>query len=62
MRTAFEGRLQQYESNLETEREANLKLRGEQADAFEKAQSERAIEARDTVGALVADLEQRGGR
>jgi hypothetical protein len=59
LRTAFEGRLQQYESNMETEREEGLKQRGAQAEAFEKAQSERAVEARDAVGALTADLEQR---
>ncbi len=59
MRTAFEGRLQQYESNLETERAEGLKLRGDQAEAFQKAQTERADEARQLIGGLETELKQR---
>ncbi|HEY4809926.1 MAG TPA: hypothetical protein VIH71_02605 [Solirubrobacteraceae bacterium] len=59
IRTGFESRLQGYESNLETEREEGLRLRGEQAEMFQAAQAERTAEARDAVGRLTADLEQR---
>jgi VIT1/CCC1 family predicted Fe2+/Mn2+ transporter len=59
MRTAFEGRLQQYESNLETERAEGLKLRGDQAETFQKAQAERADEARQLIGSLETELKQR---
>src|ERR1700733_5325119 len=59
IRTGFESRLQGYESNLETEREEGLRLRGEQAEMFQAAQAERTAEARDAVGRLTAALEQR---
>jgi uncharacterized protein YeeX (DUF496 family) len=59
LKTGFEQRLQGYESNLETEREEGLRLRGEQAEAFQAAQSERASTAGERIDTIVNDLEQR---
>jgi hypothetical protein len=57
MRTSFEGRLRGYESNLETEREEGLRLRGEQAQAFQEAQADRAAKANASIEEAKAELD-----
>jgi hypothetical protein len=57
IRTGFEQRLQGYESNLETEREEGLRLRGEQAAAFQNAEAERAAKAEEQLSGSRSNLE-----
>jgi len=57
--TQFKDRLQTYETNLETERQESLKLRAEQAEAFERAQTERVEKANANIAAVEQELRER---
>ncbi len=57
--TTFKERLQGYESNLETERAEGLRQRGEQVEAFQAAQVERASRAEEILAGFETDLRNR---
>lgn len=57
--TTFKERLQGYETNLETERGEGLKQRGEQAEAFQAAQAERASRAEQILAGFETELHDR---